>query len=64
MWDKRYEPINNRSSLSRELDAFKENQLERDREIETKLETDVEDLFDTKLYNSLKKILTKITKAS
>lgn len=61
MWNNRYEPINRGgSSVTRELEAI----IEKKRKLELKTSRNVKDLFDDKLYKSLKKIIVKITKAS
>ena len=65
MWNNRYEPIRTGdSSVNRELTAIRERELEKEQGEELMLKEQVEELFDDKLYSSLKKILVKLTKAS
>jgi hypothetical protein len=52
------------SSVNRELIAIRDKELENEPLSEDILKGDVRDLFDNKVYNSLKHALLKITKAS
>ena len=65
MWNNRYNHQKyGGSSITKELEAIRETKLEREHKEELKLESEVKDLFDDKVYKSLKKILLKVTKAS
>ena len=65
MYNKRYnEHYVSNSTVSKELRAIKDNELEKDMEHEILLKRAIEESFNGKFYNSLKKILLKLTKAS